>query len=238
MVNATIRLGFDHTASLRRANNLLVKHPSFCKHWTKQFALVLEPLGIPAEDVRQGTSYFCDQASLGFASNLFTDDTNQYVVYNLGARVAVKRWPLSRFVELATAIYQKYQLCPMVLTNPGMEELAAQFCEMYDGHGPYRKLPMLPLNQVAAIMRHAQFVVTGDTSIMHLSFGLKLPTLVLFTYTRPEIVAPIDCLHQDCFVPNPAETDVCGNPLGSPDIPLAMALDKFDSLYSQRHASA
>jgi heptosyltransferase-3 len=238
VANARIRLGFDHTAVLRKVNNVLVKHPSFCKHWTKQFATVLEPLGIPAADVRQGTSYFCDQDSLEIANDLFAQDDNQYVVFNLGARIAEKRWSLTRFVELAATIFEKYRLCPLVLTNPGMEQLATEFCELYRAHGHYRKLPLLPLNQVAAVMRHAQFVVTGDTSIMHLAFGLKLPTLVLFTYTRPEIVAPIDCLHQDCFVPNPAQTDECGNPLGSQDIPLAMALDKFDSLYLQRHPPA
>lgn len=236
LVNATVRLGFDHTATLRKVNNLLVKHPSFCKHWTKQFALILEPLGIPVSEVRQGTSYFCDQASQDFAAQLFAGDDNQYVLINLGARVAQKRWDLSRFVALASAISKRYRLCPLVLSNPGMEELANEFCEQYRQYGYYRLLPLLTLSQVAAVMRHALFVITGDTSIMHLSFGLKLPTLVLFTYTRPEIVAPIDCLHQDCFVPNPDVTDDCGNPLGSPDIPLAMALEKFDALYLQTNA--
>lgn len=233
LIHARIRLGFDHTAALRKANNLLVKHPSLCKHWTKQLGVILEPLGIPAAAVRQGTSYYCDEASLAFAEQLFAKDNHRYVLINLGARIAEKRWALSRFVALVAAIYDRYRLCPLVLTNPGMEELATQFCQQYQAHGPYRLLPLLPLHQVAATMRHAQFVITGDTSIMHLSFGLKLPTLVLFTYTRPEIVAPSDCLHQDCFVENPAIRDECGNPLGSPDIPLSMALEKFAVLYQQ-----
>lgn len=234
LFNARIRLGFDHTEALRKANNLLVRHPSLCKHWTKQLAVILEPLGIPAAAVRQGTSYYCDQAALAFAEKLFANDDHEYVVINLGARIAEKRWALSRYVDLAAHIYEKYKLPPLILTNPGMEELAAAFCRLYAQKGYYRVLPLLPLNQVAAAMQHAKFVVTGDTSIMHLAFGLKLPTLVLFTYTRPEIVAPSDCLHQDCFVENPAVHDECGNPMGSPDIPLAMALEKFDMLYSQR----
>jgi ADP-heptose:LPS heptosyltransferase len=233
LIHARVRLGFDHTAALRKANNLLVKHPSLCKQWTKQLGTILEPLGIPASAVRQGTSYYCDQASLDFADKLFVNDDNQYVVINLGARIADKRWALSRFVALAAAIYEKYRLCPLVLTNPGMEELANEFTQQYRQYGYLRQLPLLPLNQVAAAMRHAQYVITGDTSIMHLSFGLKLPTLVLFTYTRPEIVSPIDCMHQDCFVENPEITDECGKPMGSKDIPLAMALDKFDALYQQ-----
>ncbi len=234
LIHARVRLGFDHTAALRRANNLLVKHPSMCKHWTKQLGLILDPLGIPASAVRQGTSFYCDQASIGFAEKQFANDEHQYVAVNLGARIAEKRWALEQFVALAAAIYDKHQLCPLVLTNPGMEELASEFCQQYQQHGHVRQLPLLPLNQVAAAMRHAQYVITGDTSIMHLSFGLKLPTLVLFTYTRPEIVAPIDCLHQDCFLANPAVSDECGNPMGNPDIPLSMALEKFETLYRQR----
>jgi ADP-heptose:LPS heptosyltransferase len=235
LIHARVRLGFDHTAALRKANNLLVKHPSLCKHWTKQLGTILGPLGIPGSAVRQGTSFYCDQAALAFAEKWFAKDTNQYLVINLGARIAEKRWSLSRFVQLAASIYQKYQLCPLVLTNPGMEELAAEFCQQFAAYGHFRQLPLLPLNQVAAVMRLTQFVITGDTSIMHLSFGLKLPTLILFTYTRPEIVAPIDCLHQDCFVANPSNLDECGNPLGSADIPLSMAQAKFDELYSQKH---
>lgn len=234
-INARVRLGFDHTPALRKANNLLVQHPSLCKHWTKQLGMILAPLGISPDNVRQGTSYYCDQAALDYARKLLANDDHRYVVINLGARIAEKRWSLTRFVELAASIHRKYRLCPLVLTNPGMEELAAQFCELYRPHGHFLPLPLLPLNQVAAVMQQAQFVITGDTSIMHLAFGLKLPTLVLFTYTRPEIVAPSDCLHQDCFVPNPATPDECGNPLGSADIPLGMALDKFDALYQQKH---
>jgi len=234
LMHARIRLGFDHSAALRKANNLLVQHPSLCKHWTKQLAVILDPLGIPVSAVRQGTSFYCDQAALDFAEKLFADDAHDYVVINLGARVAEKRWALSRFVALAAAINEKYKLCPLVLTNPGMEDLAKEFCEQYRQYGYAKLVPLLPLNRVAAVMRRAKFIITGDTSIMHLSFGLKLPTLVLFTYTRPEIVAPSDCLHQDCFVENPELRDECGNPMGSPDIPLAMALEKFDALYRRK----
>ena len=230
MVNARIRLGFDHTAILRKVNNLLVKHPSLCLHWTTQFASILEPLGIAKTDVRRGTSYYCDQDSLDFAKKLFENDENRYVIVNLGARVLEKRWEISRYVELCAAIYHKYGLSPLVITNPGMEDLAIEFSDRYQTHGHFRQLPLLPLNQVAAVMRHAEFVITGDTSIMHLAFGLKLPTLVLFTYTRPEIVEPADCLHEDCFVANPANKDECGNAMGSKDIPVSLAIKKFDDL--------
>lgn len=233
LMRARIRLGFDHTAALRKANNLLVPHPSLCKNWTKQLAAILIPLGIPVTAVRQGTSYYCDQDSLDFARTLLENDRNQYVVFNLGARIAEKRWALSRFLALAKVIYEKYRLCPLVLTNPGMEELAAEFCRQYNPHGHVRQVPLLSLNKVAAVIRCGRFVITGDTSIMHLSFGLKLPTLVLFTYTRPEIVAPSDCPHQDCFVESDEAVDECGNPMGDPDIPLEMALEKFDVLYKQ-----
>jgi ADP-heptose:LPS heptosyltransferase len=238
LIHARIRLGFDHTPALRKANNLLVQHPSLCKHWTKQLAVILAPLGIPVAAVRQGTSYYCDQAALDFADKLFADDEHDYVIINLGARVAEKRWALARFVALAATIYEKYKLYPLILTNPGMEELAKEFCLQYRQYGHFKLVPLLPLNQVAAVMQHAKFVITGDTSIMHLAFGLKLPSLVLFTYTRPEIVAPSDCLHQDCFVENPELHDECGNPMGSPDIPLAMALEKFDELYRLKQMSS
>ncbi|MBI1422074.1 MAG: hypothetical protein GC149_01325 [Gammaproteobacteria bacterium] len=238
LVNARIRLGFDHTANLRRVNNLLVKHPSLCLHWTRQFATILIPLGIANSDVRKGTSFYCDDKALSLAQAQFSNDSHEYIAVNLGARVAEKRWSISRYIELCKILNSAYGLCPMVLTNPGMEELASQFCEEYAAYGHSLKIPLLPLNDVAAVMLHAKFVITGDTSIMHLSFGLKLPTLVLFTYTRPEIVAPDDCLHEDCFIPNENNKDECGNPFGSNDIPVSMAVEKFEKLYTRNSRSS
>ena len=233
IINARIRLGFDHSEALRKANNLFVSHPSLCTRWTKAFGTILKPLGVDGDQIRQGTSYYVSDKGKSFAREFFQNDEHKYVVINLGARVAEKRWPPERFAELAEFIHEKFGLSPLVLTNPGMTDLVEEFTKEYDGKGHYRIAPLLSLDEVAGLMQHCQYVITGDTSIMHLAFGLKCPTLVLFTFTRPDVVEPEDCFHVDCFIPDDSATDECGNPMGNANIPVGMVCEMFTVLINQ-----
>ncbi len=229
MVNARIRLGFDHSRALRRSNNLLVAHPSLCGNWSKAFGTILQPLGVEQEAIRRGTTFVCTQAAFECADKLL-DESIAYVGFNLGAGADEKRWPIASYVELARYIYQKYHYLPLVFTNPGMENLAYQFSTKCSAFCNALQLPLINLDEVGAVMQKCQYIITGDTGLMHLAFGLKRPCLVMFTYTRPEIVEPEDCIMAPCFIENPEHSDACGNPLGTKDIPVEYAVNKFDEL--------
>lgn len=230
LINARIRLGFDHTPALRKSNNLLVRHPDLSKQWYRGFGSILHPLGVTLEYIRGGSSFYCSNEAEQFASDFFNGNSRKYVAINLGAGKDVKRWPVDRFVQLAGHISNKYDLHPMVLSNPGMTELADEFADKYQAIGHCIKAPLIYLDKDAALMKRCQFVITADTSIMHLAFALKLPTLVLFTHTRPEPVLPDECLYRFCFIPDSTEKDPYGQPLGRADIPVEMVFEKFDEL--------
>lgn len=236
-INARIRLGFDHTPALRRANNLRVPHPSMCGNWYKAFGTVLAPLGVAPQTVRRGTSFYCTAAARAYAEELLRDQGGPLVAFNLGAGSPDKRWPVASFVELAQHV-RRHGATPLVFTNPGMEMLAREFAEACRRHGPVFHAPPLSLDQAGAVMERCAYVVTGDTSLMHLAFGLKRPTLVLFTYTRPEIVAPEDCVHVACFVEDPHRLDPCGRPLGTRAIPPAFAAARFDEIVALTSADS
>lgn len=231
LINARIRLGFDHTAALRRANNLLAPHPSLCDNWYKAFGTILAPLGVAPGSIRRGTSFHCTEAAREYAERLLRPYARPLAGFNLGAGAAEKRWPVERFAELAGHARRR-GFTPLVFTNPGMEHLAEAFERLCAAHGPVLRLPRLTLDQVGAVMEQCACIVTGDTSLMHLAFGLKRPTLVLFTHTRPEIVAPEDCAHAACFIEDPRHTDECGRPLGTREIPVELAAARFDQLIS------
>lgn len=230
---ARIRLGFDHTPALRRANNLLATPPDFCAHWSKAMGTKLRALGIADDQIRRGTTFVIPRASSDEAATLLSGDVPR-VAFNLGAGVAEKRWPVERFVELARKIHDKHGLRPVVFTNPGMEQLSREFAAQYGSECDV--LPVVPLATVGAIMNRCRVVVTGDTSLMHLAFGIKAPNLTLFTYTRPEIVEPDDCLHVACFIEDPERLDRCNKHPGTTDIPVDYALEKFDQLIDRLSA--
>jgi len=230
LINARIRLGFDHTAALRKSNNLLVKHPTLANQWHRSFGTILKPLGVDPENIRAGSSFYCSDEAEQFARDFFNSNSRKYVAINLGAGKDIKRWPVDRFVQLATMIAHKYDMHPLVLSNPGMTELADEFADKYQAIGHCIKAPLVYLDKDAALMKRCKFVITADTSIMHLAFALKLPTLVLFTHTRPEHVLPEDCLYRHCFIPGGTEANEFGQTLGIPDIPVEMAMSLFDEL--------
>jgi len=230
MINARIRLGFDHTPALRASNNLLVKHPDLSKQWNRAFGSVLQPLGINPAEIRAGTSFYCTGEAERFAEEFLRDTRQKLTAINLGAGKDIKRWPIENFVSLAAQIANKYDLHPLVLSNPGMTELADQFAEQYKKVGPFVKAPLVYLDKDAALMKRCQFVITGDTSIMHLAFALKIPTLILFTHTRPEPVLPEDCLYRYCFIPDPSVMDEFGLAVASPNIAVETAMEKFNEL--------
>ncbi len=230
LTGARYRLSYNHTPSLRWANNLLVETPSFCGNWVEALAKMLEPLGISHKQVRRGTSFYCTEEAEQKAEQLLVDLERPIIGLNLGAGPEIKRWPISAFLELAAWVCEKYDVQIVLFTNPGMEYLAAEFSKQFQPAEKLHTLPLLSLDEVGAVMKRCAAIITGDTSLMHMSFGLKCPTVVLFTSTRPEVVEPEDCLHQDCFLEDPSQTDSCGNPLGSKDIPINDVCEKFDML--------
>lgn len=230
LTGARYRLSYNHTRSLRWANNLQVETPSFCDNWIEALAKMLAPLGIPHEQVRRGTSFHCSAAAEQKAEQLLAGLERPIIGLNLGAGPELKRWPISAFLALTGQICEKYDFQFVLFTNPGMEQLATEFSSQFQPADRLLTLPLLSLDEVGAVMKRCAAMITGDTSLMHMSFGLKRPTVVLFTSTRPEVVEPADCLHEDCFVADPAQTDSCGNPLGSKDIPVSDVCEKFDML--------
>jgi ADP-heptose:LPS heptosyltransferase len=197
---------------------------------------MLGPLGIADDQIRRGTSFHCSAAAIAYARAFVHDTPGPLVAFNLGAGDSDKRWAVENFVALARAIRDRHGLAPLVFTNPGMEALATAFGRLYGESAVV--VPLLPLERVGALMLECDYVVTGDTALMHLAFGLKRPTLVLFTYTRPEMVVPEDAPCIGCFVENTAGEMYCGKPAGCVDVPVALAIEGFGDLVKRAGAAS
>lgn len=222
LVNARIRLGFDHTPALRRASNLLATHPRIYKHWTREISEILRPLGIDPDTVRKGTSYYCSEKSRAFAKSFLADYMGKRLVaINLGAGAPNKCWPVESFVETAVRLSDKYGFIPVVFTNPGMEYLTDRFVELYSPQGKMLHLPRMPFDREAAIIERCEAIITGDTSLMHLASGVKCPILALFLETAPEAVEPEDCLFVACCK---------GGKSAASELSIDYVIDKFEEL--------
>ena len=196
-INARWRLGFDHTAALRKANNIHAPHPSFlATSWHLSLGRVLVPLGV--ESVRRGSTFICAEEDLRYAERFLHGISRPLIAINLGAGGEKKCWPVDRFVALAKRMVNDgYKI--LVFTNPGQEYLTEEFESRYGKDNNFIRVPAVSIDRVAALMQHCEFVITADTSILHLAMGVKVPFLGIFLMTHPDCVLPEDVLNVACF---------------------------------------
>ena len=226
IINARIRVGFDHTARLRWSNTVSVPKPSFCQNWTRAFGLILQPLGINQEQVRMGTSYFCTDESRKIADALLSAKDIRYLAINLGAGDPAKAWQVERYVALLSRICGEFECIPVIISNPGQEHLSEMFAMQYPTPN-FIKLNSLPLEHVAAVVEKCDLIITGDTGLMHLASGVKTPIFALFLATHPNMVIPEDVPFGACMQSVAGAKDKCGWPLVSKELPVDIVYPQF-----------
>lgn len=104
-----------------------------------------------------------------------------------------KRWPLERWGELASAVFRRHGLPPLVFYGPGEIEEARHLAETIRQLGaPAVLAPPTTLREYIALLRqHAAIVAGGDTGPMHMAAALGVPTLALFGSSDSRRNAPI-----------------------------------------------
>ncbi|HET6329553.1 MAG TPA: glycosyltransferase family 9 protein [Holophagaceae bacterium] len=94
---------------------------------------------------------------------------------------AHKRWPLSHWLELAAAMKDRWEL----RWSLGPDE--AKLREWLPHESGVPALPPMPWWQLAAAVRQADRVITGDTGLLHLAVLSGVPVTALFGPSDPVI---------------------------------------------------
>ncbi len=142
--------------------------------------LALPPSGITigASARRQGSEWLKDQG--------FSGDRPSYILHP-GAGSAAKRWPLSRFQDLAHRLSATGEL--LIVEGPAEQGLGRDLAGAL-GRGSHLAAH-LPLPLLAAVMSQCRAFVGNDSGIAHLAAGLQIPCVVIFGPTLPEHWAPL-----------------------------------------------
>ncbi|VAX10272.1 hypothetical protein MNBD_GAMMA25-46 [hydrothermal vent metagenome] len=232
LTNARIRIAFNHTKKLRQANNVLVRHPSICQNATKVLAELLTPLAIKTEQVRIGSSYFCQAKDRSKAKTLLQNEQVKYIAVNLGASTEDKIWPIRNVVALLLELAKRHAIVPVVFENPGQEYLAHEFNALYKAHGRSIQLSGFAFPEEAAVLEQCDLLISADTGLMHLGSAVKTPIFAFFLVTRPEPVTPEDCLFHACMLELEDSNDDfswgdCGWSMLNKDIPVEFAVTEL-----------
>lgn len=106
------------------------------------------------------------------------DIKNPYVVLAVGANWPNKRWPTKYFAELVDWLYNK-NIIPVIIGGGVVDERLAAEIEAAAEIPPVNLVGKTTLKQLAHIIKQAKATFGGDTGPVHLSAGLKVPTVMV-----------------------------------------------------------
>ena len=112
----------------------------------------------------------------------------QYAVLNPGAAWPNKRWPPEKFGALAAGIHERYGLRSFVTWGPAERDLAASVVSASSGTA--EPAPPTEVADLAALMRDAAVVVSGDTGPLHIGAAMGAPLVGLYGPTWPQRNGP------------------------------------------------
>jgi heptosyltransferase-1 len=98
-----------------------------------------------------------------------------------------KLWPEEHWITLGKKLYRNIELrlpWGTDLERARSERIAAAVAGA-------RLEERKPLDQVAALIAGAQFVVGVDTGLLHLAAALGVPLVAIFTGSRPGLTGPV-----------------------------------------------
>ena len=163
-------------------------------HTTKVFLRLVAPFGVYASNAPpwrlpvSREEREAARARLGGA-------TDPLVVMHIGTgpnykKIAVKRWDSERFTAVARALIERHG-ATVAFTGQGTEEreLIADVLRHLP-HGGIDLCDQLDVGQLAGLLAAARFVVSNDTSVMHLAGIVGTPVVALFGATSPLLYGP------------------------------------------------
>ena len=106
------------------------------------------------------------------------NNVSGYYVLFPGAGRRIKQWPVTRFAVLSDKIYRQCALTAVVCGSPDEQDLAESLI-------PQRETPFINMTGktnligLAAIIQGASFLVSNDTSAIHLAAAVSTPALCI-----------------------------------------------------------
>ncbi len=131
-------------------------------HIVDRYFGTLKPLGID-KDV-EGLEFY-NGISPQHRASLLQDKPTPYVVLVVGGTYYTKRIPIDKWIE----IVQSLPYPAILVGGKNDKECASMICECTKAFSPINTCGQLSIAETAEIIRLSQFVITGDTGMMHIA---------------------------------------------------------------------
>ncbi len=183
-------------------------------HQVLYYTNLLSGLGLPTS--HQSLALTLDPAVRQQAQDLLVSlgitFQRPIVILNPGAFYGTaKRWPASRFAELASMLQEKVQ-ADILIVGSVDELVLAQTIASLMKDPPFILSGKTTVSQLAGVLSHATLFVSNDSGPMHLANSFGVPVIAVFGPTDPQITGPFQqpsavvkkdtdcwpCRHREC----------------------------------------
>jgi lipopolysaccharide heptosyltransferase II len=182
------RVGYAYRGR-KYAYNILASSDRGAHHSAEHNLELLKVLGIPV--ISKKTQYFVTEddniTGINFIKNNFPPDVNLCGIIPSGGW-ASKRCDASKWVDICSALHDKYKMMFLILWGPGDEK---------DANYIIKRLPEITVlaphtsvSQLAGLINNCNLIIANDSGPMHIAAALGIPTLGLFGPTDPKSHGP------------------------------------------------
>lgn len=193
LAKITQRWGYDRDfRRLLLTKKVQIKNGFLSVHQTLYYTSLLSGLGLPASPRSLDLTF--DPAVKKNANDLLVSlgikFQNPLVVLNPGAFYgSAKRWPSSRFAELAQVLQEK-NLADILIVGSADELVLAQEIASQMKRPPIILSGKTTVTQLAGVLLSATLFVSNDSGPMHLANSIKVPVIAIFGPTDPQLTGP------------------------------------------------
>ena len=164
------------------------------KHQVHYYQEMLAGLGLTPgkNELEVAVSKESLQWAREFLHDLIDEKTTTIVGLNPGAAYGpAKRWPADKFTSLAGQISEDPDTLILVFGTDADKEAARQISgAVEDKKKIISMCGRTTLSQAMALISMCRVFVTNDSGLMHISAGLKTPTVAVFGSTNPVTTGP------------------------------------------------
>jgi len=168
------------------------KNPRKKTHQVQYYQNIISGLGLKISPPKLHLSVTKKEKDLAkeFLLSFDIDPQEKLVVLNPGAYYgSAKRWPVSKYRELAKNLQKKSNLNLLIIGSKAEANLAKSISAQLEKK-PINLAGKTSLRMLAGVISLADVVISNDSGPMHLSNALGIPVVALFGPTIPAVTRP------------------------------------------------
>ena len=155
-------------------------------HIVNRITQLLIPFHINPQNEKLSIRYFTSSESDNFAEKFLSANRlckNPLIGINISAGGKARFWGINNYRALLSFMIKKYpELCPILLYQPSDKEEATKIVE------DNKNVVLSPLtetfDQFAAFIKRLTFLISPDTSAIHLASAFGIPSVVLYVQSN------------------------------------------------------